>query len=262
MNIIGLMWAKDESDIIEQTIEDALKHVDTLMVADDDSIDGTWEIIKSYSNRLEYIAQRKHHIKNEHPLQWARQHLLDETRKRFGYKDTWIQIVESDIMILDTDIREAIKRFCRDDVSVSWQTLNAVRHEWKPENDEYPNWSKSIEEVMPYAHWMEVMTYSFRPLPGLYYTSERKPWPRGFSKYNGKEYRKKKHNSPLLAHFGYRGPNHFYNKYKGRSISKHPTWDTSSVESILRTVPIFNGTWNNKKETFLMSRKGWIGWLG
>lgn len=261
MNIIGIMWCKNEADILSQIIEDALKYVDALLIADDDSTDKSWDIIKSYEKNLEYVARRKDTNTNYLSSQWARQHLLDEVRSRFGYKNTWIQIIESDIMILDTNIKEAISKFSKDDVTVSWHTLNAVRRNWEPEDDEYPEWSKPIKEVMPCAHWMELMTYTFRPLPGLYYTEERKPWPKGFSRYKAIEYKKKKLDSPLLSHYGYRGLKHFLEKYKNKSLSHYKNWNTSSIDSIRSTVSLFNGEWNRSSDTFKMSRKGWKQWL-
>ena len=259
MNIVGMMWNKNEADILEEIILDALKNVDSLFIADDGSTDASWDIIESLKKRypaIEHIQQAP-----DPKDQGQRNQLLDAIRRAYKYDDTWVQIVESDIMILDTDIREAVKHYTDEkDLAVSWQTLNAIR---KPGTwsgaDRWPNWDCPIKDIIPYAHWMEVMTYTFRPMPKLHYSGPWRPWPRGWTSYTDKKVKTvgKNPGSPLLAHYGYRGPTHFHNKYKhfGKSHRRHPTWDLTSPETIEETVSFFNGTWNNN--TFLMSREGW-----
>ena len=61
MNVVGVMWAKNEGDIIYETITDAIRNVDTLMIADDGSTDDTWQIIqrlrKLWPDKIEHIQQ-------------------------------------------------------------------------------------------------------------------------------------------------------------------------------------------------------------
>lgn len=262
--IVGMMWNKNEGDILEEIIQNALSKVDSLFIADDGSTDKSWEIIQSFvksSSKIEYVRNQR-----DNPIdKGQRQSLLDEIRKRYRPEDTWVQIMESDIMILDTDIREAIKDHAVHDIGVNWVTLNAVRKSgtWK-EIDTYPNWKAPIKEVMPYAHWMEAMLYTFRPLPKLKYNQDMwRPWPSGFSAYIGDKplfSSRRRADSPLLAHYGYRGPTHFHNKFKDMTSSgfhsKYKTWDIRSVDSVDSTVSFFNGQWNTN--LFPMSREGWV----
>ncbi len=270
--IIGVMWCRNEGDILAEIIDNALNSgIDALMVADDDSTDDSWNIIKSYGKKLEYSARRELTNHGKYlDVVWARQHLLDEVRSRFGYKNTWVQIIESDVMLYDTDIREVIKYKAVKDTIVYWHMLNAVRKEWTSDWDSWPNWGKrSIKEVMPDCHWMEVLGYTFRPLPKITYLRKpdiRKPYPQGFSKhYDVKvENRRKACDSPLLMHYGYRGPSHFYGKMKGKGrIRNHPDWMIDSVRGTRRTVPFFNGAFNNSIHgTFpATGREEWIKWL-
>ena len=250
-NIIGLMWNKNEGDILPFVIEAALKHVDSLYIADDGSSDNSWSIIQRYSKQL------GHFQRNPTPTDpGQRQALLNVVKKRYKPEDTWVQIIESDIMILDTNIREAIKKFAVLDMAVTWQLLNAVRPvgTWK-EVDTYPNWSENISKIMPLAHRIEGMLYTFRPLPMINYdASSWKPWPKGFSNYTNKQIKDtiKLIDSPLLAHYGYRGPTHFMKKFKN---IRHAKWDTSSVERVEQTVPFFNGLYSSQSHE--MSRNGW-----
>ena len=114
------------------------------------------------------------------------------------------------------------------------------------------------------------MLYTFRPLPELYYETDRwRPWPRGFSKHaSGNIFRRsKKDDSPLLGHYGYRGPTHFWQKYKymGAQHKRYKSWKLGSIEEVEQTVSFFNGVWNNGGELgtdmFPLNRDGWLKFL-
>lgn len=261
-HIVGIMWAKDEADIIEEIILDGLKHVDTMMIAEDSSSDRTPDIIESLAGQypeIEYISVKKRPDKRDKA---QRQVLLNEVRRRYKPESTLVHALESDIFILDTDIREAWKKYSSDDIGMGWLLLNGVRRpgEWG-EVDEYPNWSRPIREVLSYAHYMELMLSTFRPLAKLQYQSQPwRPWPSGFTHYTNKHIKKrpKGEEAPLLFHVGYRGPTHFYQKYKrfGDHHPKYKTWKLSSPKAVEQTVAFFNGKWNGK--AFPASREGWI----
>jgi glycosyltransferase involved in cell wall biosynthesis len=258
-----MFWNYNEADILPYTLEAAMPHVDSLFIADDESTDASWAIIEAfklrYPDKIEYVRrERKPGDKGQ------RQALLNEIRRRYKPEETWVQTIESDIMILDTDVRWAIENKSRHDVGVSWQLLNAIRKEWPSDIDAYPDWPHPIQLVMPYAHRMEHMLYTFRPLPDLKYDGYMwRPWPSGFGKYvKGQKLKvdERTEDAPLLAHYGYRGPTHFYQKYKkhGSHHPRYKDWDLTSVETIKKTVPFFNGKWNRCR--WEMSREGWIKW--
>lgn len=261
-HIVGMFWNKNEGDIIEDTLTDAISKVDSLFVADDGSTDRSWDIIQSIARanpgKLEHIQQVPN--KND-PAQ--RNALLNKIRERYRAEDTWVQIIESDIFILDTDIRTAIKERSTDDVMVTWTALNGVRDPgtWAGV-DTYPVWKEDIRTILNKAHFMEQMHYTFRPFPGLIYGGDWRPWPRGMGAYQTKslETSPKPENTPLLFHVGYRGPTHFYQKWKKTTMgdfhSKYKSWDLRSQESVEKTVSFFNGEWNG--DSFVPSREGWI----
>lgn len=263
--IVGMMWNKNEGDILEEIIAAALPKLDSIFIADDGSTDRSWEIIKFFKERrpdkVEYIQRNP---SRHDPAQ--RQSLLNTIRLRYKPESTWVQVVESDVILLDTNIHYAIENHSDShNLAVSWQTLNAVRKvgTWKAA-DEYPNWSQPIQKVMPYAHYMEVMTYTFRPLPALGYTAGRwRPWPNGWSNYTKDDVKnsRKSPDSPLIAHYGYRGPTHFYNKYKhmGNNHTRYKNWKLTNVNEVEATVAFFNGAWNTNP--IEMSREGWKKWL-
>lgn len=260
--IVGMFWNRNEADILEEILEDAIKHVDTLFIADDNSADKSPDIIRGFAekhkDKVEFTSFNRTNPRDV----GQRQAMLDEIRKRYKPENTWVQIIESDMMLLDTDVREAIKQWAVEDMAVSWQTLNAAR---KPgtwdEVDTYPKWPVSIRQIMPYAHWIEYMLYTFRPLPGLGYDLDNwRPWPSGWGNYTNKPVKvnKRSLNAPLLAHYGYRGPTHFLLKNPpDRFKRRYPTWDLTDLETIKETVFFFNGAWNGEKDLFPMSRDGW-----
>lgn len=260
-NIVGIMWNRNEADILTEMIEAAVQKVDALLIADDGSTDTSWRIIQDLRAKHPEIVhiQQKPNPRD----QGQRQALLTEVRRRYKIEDTWVQVMESDIKIVDTDIRDAISQFAHEDLCVSWQALNAVRAPgtWD-EVDTYPHWKKSITDVMDHCHMMEVMLYTFRPLPGIDYTSSVwRPWPQGWNRYTKRaKHSKKNPDSPLLAHYGFRGPTHFLKKYgKGGTHRKYRNWDLTDEASVLRTVSFFNGDWNSNP--FPISREGWKKWL-
>jgi glycosyltransferase involved in cell wall biosynthesis len=256
-HIVGMMWNKNEGDILAYTIADAVGKVDTLVIADDGSTDNSWDIInaaKGWFDNIEHIQQNP-----DKADQGQRQQLLTLIQQRYRPEDTWVQIIESDIMILDTDIRKAVKERS-DDVMLTWQLLNASpgpEQSWD-DLDAYPHWNRPIQEVMTHAHKLELMPYTFRPFSTLRYESAAwRPWPQGFSRVP-KSPKRVNDYTPLLAHYGYRGPTHFYKKYKscGTRHPRYADWDITSLEAVKRTVYLFNGTW--QQHAFPMSRYGWM----
>lgn len=265
--IVAMIWNRNEVDLLPFTLQAAVDRddIDAIYIADDGSSDGSWEFIQAFRNKhkdkIVHIQQSPN--KND-PGQ--RQSLLDKIKKKHQMETTWVQILESDIMIVDTDIRQAIKEQAVKDIAVSFHLLNAARKSgtWQ-EADKWPLWEDDIKKVMPYFHWLEPMLYLFRLMPGLFYqASPWRPWPKGFSKYVPGDVMRtsKKADSPILGHYGFRGPTHFFAKYKGMGAyhKKHPTWKLGSVDEVERTVPFFNGTWN--KDLHPMSREGWLEYMG
>jgi glycosyltransferase involved in cell wall biosynthesis len=255
------MWNRNEGDILEEIIEAAVKtDIDCLWIADDDSSDNSWEIIKAAKERHPKVEfTRRGRIPGD---QGQRQTMLDEVRRRYKPENTWIQVIESDIMIRDTSVREAINKYAIEDLAVSWHLINCSRADWTGV-DKYPLWEESIEDLMPLGSYMEHMLYTFRPLPGIKYSKNWRPWPNGFTKYTHSplKVRHMTPDAPLLAHYGYRGPTHFYLKYQGMGPyhKKYRDWKLDSVESVAATVPWFNGSYACRVTP--ANRDGWLEYI-
>lgn len=200
------------------------------------------------------------HIQREPNLadKAQRQSLLTKIQQRYDPEKTLVQIIESDMMILETDIRKAFNERSNSNISLEWMAINAIRsgkRSWEGW-DTYPHWPMSIKDIMPDAHYMERMIYTFRPFPELYYDNHAwRPWPQGWSKFTIESGAGNTDYTPLLAHYGYRGPTHMYLKYKDKNFKRYKEWDFTSPKTVAETVPYFNGLWNAKG--FPMSRQGW-----
>ncbi len=251
-HIIGMMWNKNEGDILEEIIQEALPFVDSMIIADDGSTDNSWDIIQSMKSRFDKIEHIQQSPNRNDKAQ--RESMLNYIKKHYKPEDTWVQVIESDMMIAPfVDMRETLKNNTVNDLVVYWKAWNAIRKvgTWK-EADTYPNWQVSIKEVMPLMHPMENMLYTFRPIKeATYSTAGRwRPWPQGFGKYIsgvGKKDRFKL-NSPVVIHYGYRGPTHFFEKYKnlGKRHPRYRDWNLTSPKKIEETVCFFNGVWGRK----------------
>jgi len=258
LHLVGMSWNYNEGDILEEVLTEALPHVDALYLADGNSTDRSWEIMQSikarYPDKIVSIQQE-----DEAKDRAQRNSLLNKIRADYPDESTWVQVFESDMIVLNTDIRKAIEG---KEYAVTWEVLNAVRPpgEWRG-FDTYPNWDRSIRQILPYAHYMERLIATFKLLPKLRFLHD--PWrpnPRGWSHYTSAPIKvaDRTPEAPLLLHVGHRGPTHFHTKYKryGKRHPKYPTWRVDSPENVERTVSFYNGVWN--KNPFPASREGWL----
>lgn len=269
-HIVGMMFCKNEADIISTTILDAFRHVDSLFISDDGSTDKSWDIIKyfkqAYPDKIEHIQQ-----KPDPNDQAQRTSLFLEIQKRYKAENTWVQVVEADMILYTSDLRSQIRVANRSDVLVEWDIMNAVRPHWEGVHEFFPNWPEDIRNIMPKFHRLETLVYTYRPLPGLYFTPEWRPIPRGFGVYlemdasyvriPRKQLTVK--DVPLLCHYGYRGPTHSMFKWNNRKnksapiISRHGE-DFTSIESLLKTNNYYNGTYNRNACTSDTPEEAWI----
>ncbi len=253
-NVVAMMFAKDEVDILPTTLQAAMKIVDSIFISDDGSVDGTWEIIQYYArvypHKFEHIQQSPDKLD-----QGQRNALLREIRKRYKPENTWVQTIEADIILHTTDLRALIAQCSRQDVAMNWHNMNAVRDDWAGVHEFYPNWPEDIRKIMPNFHWLEEFScYTYRPLPELYFDHIWRPWPRGFSHYLQPEARKRRNKldgnkTPLSLHYGYRGPTHLMTKWNRLKVK--PTrpftkygFDYTSIDTLSKTFYCFNGVYN------------------
>lgn len=255
--IVGIMWNKNEGDILHFTISKALEHVDHMYLADDGSTDDSFKIMQSFAQhpKVKFVHQIN-------PKFDKRTSMLTHIKKRYKPENTLVQVIESDITILDTDIRTAWAKYNSNNVSMCWHLVNATDpNKWQDESGCFPTWERPIDSVMTEGHWMEEMSnYTFRPFPDIHFMpGDSKPWPRGFGSYGVTSKLKLHKDAPLLAHWGYRGPTHWLHKYNPtkdpKKLHRKHHWKIGTVEQVKANVPFFNGVWN--RNTFPLNREGW-----
>jgi len=254
--IVGMMWNKNEGDILPFTIAKALEVVDYLVMADDGSTDNSLAVMQSFKGHPKVL-----HIENAKSGTEKKKTLLNIIRSKFSPDNTLVQVIESDITVLDTDIRACWAKYSNNNAAMSWHLINATDpNMWITEEKCYPIWELPIDQKMSNGHWMEVLShYTFRPLPGVEFIDDSRPWPRGLGTYIQVDGIRCTSDAPLLAHWGYRGPSHWFTKYsKGPgSVHRKHNWKIGSVEECRENVPFFNGIWNVKRDQFPLNREGW-----
>lgn len=245
-HIVGMMFCKNEADVLPVTIPAALQLVDSLFISDDGSTDKSWEIIQYFKQaypKVEYIQQKPNPSD-----QGQRQDLLNEIRRRYRAENTWVQAIDADMTLHTKDLHALIETNKREDMTVLWAVMNAVRDYWDDVHQFYPYWPEDIRTIMPKFHRIETVTYSYRPMPDLYFTPIWRAWPKGFGKYltPGSTDRPQPGTPPaLLLHYGYRGPTHMRSRWDPTKplINRHGV-NFASVETVNSTSPYFNGLYN------------------
>lgn len=242
--IIGLMWNKSEGDILNETLSSALPMVDDLLVADHMSSDNSWDIIQERRSEFAFISQSSHD---------PRQLLLDKAVEMYG-RNIWIQIIESYMINVDTDVRAEIdSRALFNGEVLWWVYVEAFRLNWGPEDELFPNWDKSITEVMPLGMILEQCPLTFRPHSDVRFTDRWRPWPAGLNGYMEKEqglFSKKawwRKQTPLFGHYNIRGHKHYSFKQLDKTVADS------------RRFMAFDAAKTHPGRVFPLSREGWIG---
>ena len=83
--IVGMMWNKNEGDILPFTISKALEVVDYLVMADDGSTDNSMDVMQSFKDHPKVL-----HIENAKPGTEKKKTLLDALHSRFNSLHTSI----------------------------------------------------------------------------------------------------------------------------------------------------------------------------
>ena len=255
--IIGIMWNKNEADILDETITKALPLVDHLLISDDDSDDHSWDIIRSHKSSLAYHARRSEQSEHVEADRWQRQHLLDKAVELYG-RNVWIQVIESDLIAIDVNLKEQLDNPANlHGIGLWWITLEAVRKEWTPEFEQYPNWDRSIQKIMPDCHILEKAPYTWRPYEGVEFGRKWNPVPHGLDKHGpmmGGEWRVRrpicKPDIPLWGHYNIRGRKHFNSKYRH--------FDVNSKAKDKRELVAFEIPRTRPEMIFPLTRNAWV----
>jgi hypothetical protein len=249
MKVIGFMAVKDEAILLPEVLPHVRPLVDDLLVFDDYSIDGTWDLVKNETYAFRQPSPRitigtggRSHYK----------HLLDIARKNYDYnkEEVWACITEGDMFFLNKTPRQAIEEA----IEGGFTALEAIqidfrRHRndfWTEENDTFPNYNPSLREQCRWCFVDEGNVRCFKITDKLVYEKEHKyPWPgnRGPTQFSG-TYEKRTVSKEQMFMEHHRGsPNCLKWRIQNRSrkqSSKH-TWDFTSYDNLLKNYLLWYG---------------------
>lgn len=188
MKVLGFMSTKDDAFILPEVLPHIRPLVDHLLVFDDYSIDGTWDLV---SNESYAFHQPNPRLPSDGRSNY--QHLLDVARKNFDYnnEEIWAIITEGDKFVLNKPPRQAIEEA----IEGGFTAMEAIqidfsRHPndyWTEENDTYPNYNPSIRKQCRWACLDEGNVHAFKLTDQLTYSGQKYPWPgnRGRTQFPG-----------------------------------------------------------------------------
>lgn len=112
--IIGIIRERNESSLLQDTLDHMSQFVDGIIVYDDDSEDDSLKIAMEHPSVIEVVANRKW---RRHPREWeetSSRKLLHDRARRYGPK--WIFYFDADERF-EGDIRDFLLHDCPSDVN-------------------------------------------------------------------------------------------------------------------------------------------------
>ncbi|MGO4535822.1 glycosyltransferase family 2 protein [Leifsonia sp. 2MCAF36] len=225
MTIRSLCVVKDEADVLTQTLTSALQWSDEILVLDNGSTDGTWELVTELAAREPRVIAVG---REERPFFDDIRVSLFDARKDSAVEGDWWCRLDADEFYVD-DPRAVLAAVAPGDFSVWSASLSyyftdrdAARYESNPAAfaDDIP-----VEDRCRYYlnHWSEPRF--FRHLPGLSWRVGDGGFPRALWDRTASPQR------IVLKHFAYRSPQQIQRRLDARRISfaEHPEFSHEAV---------------------------------
>ena len=245
-NIVGLMCARDEADLLPEVLEHLDGKVDQIYAYDDGSIDDTYEVLKSHSKLVGYIKRKKHDIERLDIMRPNYHHLLERIKQDYEGEDTWVIITMGDRFFLNKTPRQIVEG-AGEFPCVEGIQLDFIRHRldpWTEENDTWPVYPESLRKICRGAKVDERCVVAYKLVPEASYLQAKYPWPRGIGspQYSAASMRPEDGlarislDMPFLEHQGRRSPKAVMDRIASgaRKLGvKYKHYDTSTYESTL-----------------------------
>lgn len=164
MQNIGLMMTYNEEDIIEEVMHHNKKFFDKILVLDGSS-DRTEEILRSFDNVVYLIKDQDLYPKRKVD-NGARQFLLEEAQKRYGY-DGWFTVLHGDEIMVDNPLEIAERAQKAKAEKVTWHSLNFFLH--TSQINQVFTAEKTIQEQVTYYQPGSLEVRQFKNKKGLFY---------------------------------------------------------------------------------------------
>lgn len=206
MRVVGILRVKNEADLLPEVLENVSVGVEEIFAYDDNSSDGTLEILKAHP-AVTHIEPFDPSFTQE--LQKTR--LLEQrVKERYPYQteEVWVALLAGDLFWLNMNPTEAANLA----VSKGCDLQNGIaidfgRWQWDDETDTWPEYPKSLRELCRWCNILEKLPVVWKVAD--YTLWRRLPWPGGFNKRNvgvTTEF-------PFLEHQGKRSPKYHQWKY-------------------------------------------------
>ena len=214
MKVVGIMRVKDEADLLQEVLDNVAVGVEEIYAYDDDSSDGTLEILKAHP-AVTYIEPFNPAFNEE----WQKTSALEKkVRETYPYKteEVWVALLAGDLFWLNCNATDAANLA----VSKGCDLQNGIaidfgRWGWDETTDTWPNWPESLRTLCQWCSIIEELPVVWKVSD---YTSyKRLPWPGGFKQRNTEKVRE----MPFLEHQGKRSPR--YHQWKYGSESRQPS---------------------------------------
>lgn len=172
LNIVAHMVCRNEADVIEETVSEILRWVDTLVILDGDSTDGTWELIcgllvEEARKVGKAIDAHQEPDRDDHFDNYLRSRLLELTAP---HKPDWVLSVDADEVYhydhkqnIPSPIEAVVAaeaagaNVVRSHVPQFWLTLDDIRHNAVNE-DEYD----SVQKRRRWYSWGNMGTFIWK----------------------------------------------------------------------------------------------------
>jgi glycosyltransferase involved in cell wall biosynthesis len=206
MKIYGICLIKNESDIIEYCLQEAAKWADKIIVYDNGSTDGTWEIVNELSLSNKKIIPWKQDSKPYHD--GLRGEAFNAFKQELTEYDWWA-IIDAD-EFFTVNPRDFLLK-----VPKIYHLVKTISYEYLVTVEDYQEYEfkNHFPEDLPLIKYYKPQTYSenrfMRHRSSIIWNpTERMKWP----KYSGVVYQK---HIPL-KHYQYRSPTHIQKRIEVR----------------------------------------------
>lgn len=206
MKVVGILRVKNEADLLPEVLENVSVGVEEIFAYDDNSTDGTLEILKAHP-AVTYVEP----FNPDFVFELQKTRILERRiKKNYPYKkeEVWTALLAGDLFWLNMNATEAANLAVSKGCDLQNGTaIDFGRWKWDDAVDLWPNYPQSLRKLCQWCAVIEELPVVWKVAD---YTSwKRLPWPRNFKNRNVGI----TPDSPFLEHQGKRSPRYHQWKY-------------------------------------------------
>lgn len=210
MKVVGILRVRNEADLLPAVLDNVADGVEEIFAYDDDSDDGTLEILKAHPV-VTYIEP----YNPKFTAELYKTRVLEKMVKqnyRYQKEEVWVSLLAGDLFWLNMTPREAAERALAAGFDCSNGTaVDFGRWSWDERSDTWPNWHMDPRFLCQWCAVIEELPVVWKVADYTFWN--RLPWARGFkARKLGIEL-----DMPFLEHQGKRSPRYHQWKYASGS---------------------------------------------